>query len=103
MPQKPVSGSRKSATLFGQARTRPKLFRVGLYARVSTNDQQTLTMQIRAMREYAVRRGWTVALQEREVNSGAVRRPAREKLLEAARRREIAWCWCGGWIVGDDP
>jgi DNA invertase Pin-like site-specific DNA recombinase len=60
-----------------------------LYARVSTNDQQTLTMQNRAMREYAARRGWAIALQVREVNSGAVRREAREKLIEAARRREI--------------
>ena len=65
------------------------MFRVGLYARVSTNDQQTLAMQIRAMREYATRRGWTIAMQVREVNSGAVRRQAREKLLDAARRREI--------------
>ena len=32
---------------------------------------------------------WTIALQVREVNSGAARREAREKLLEAARRREI--------------
>ena len=46
-------------------------------------------MQNRAMREYAVRRGWTIALQVREVSSGAVQREAREKLLEAARRREI--------------
>jgi DNA invertase Pin-like site-specific DNA recombinase len=46
-------------------------------------------MQNRAMREYAARRGWTIALQVREVNSGAARREAREKLLEAARRREI--------------
>jgi DNA invertase Pin-like site-specific DNA recombinase len=46
-------------------------------------------MQNRAMREYAARRGWTVVMQVREVNSGAVRRQAREKLLEAARRREI--------------
>jgi len=38
---------------------------------------------------YAARRGWTVALQVREVNSGAARREARERLLEAARRREI--------------
>ena len=60
------------------------MFRAGLYARVSTNDQQTLTMQNRAMREYATRRGWTIALQVREVNSGAARRGAREKLLEAA-------------------
>ncbi len=63
--------------------------RVGLYARVSTNDQQTLAMQNRAMREYAARRGWTIVLQVREVNSGAARRKAREKILEAARRREI--------------
>ena len=65
------------------------MFRVGLYARVSTHDQQTLAMQNRAMREYAARRGWTVAMQVREVNSGAVRRQEREKLLDAARRREI--------------
>jgi len=65
------------------------MLRAGLYARVSTNDQQTLTMQNRAMREYAARRGWTIALQVREVNSGAARREAREKVLEAARRREI--------------
>ena len=65
------------------------MFRVGLYARVSTNDQQTLAMQNRAMREYAARRGWTIAMQVRDVNSGAVRREARERLLEAARRREI--------------
>ena len=65
------------------------MFRAGLYARVSTNDQQTLAMQNRAMREYAARRGWTIALQVREVNSGAVRREAREKIREAARRREI--------------
>jgi DNA invertase Pin-like site-specific DNA recombinase len=65
------------------------MFRVGLYARVSTEDQNTLAMQNRAIREYAARRGWTVVMQVREVNSGAVRRQAREKLLEAARRREI--------------
>ena len=46
-------------------------------------------MQNRAMREYAARRGWTIALQVREVNSGAAKREARERLLEAARRREI--------------
>jgi putative DNA-invertase from lambdoid prophage Rac len=66
------------------------MFRAGLYARVSTQEQQTLAMQNRAMREYAARRGWTIALQVREVNSGAAaRRETREKVLEAARRREI--------------
>jgi DNA invertase Pin-like site-specific DNA recombinase len=65
------------------------MLRAGLYARVSTNDQQTLVMQNRAMREYAERRGWTVAMQIREIGSGATKREARETLLEAARRREI--------------
>ena len=66
------------------------MFRAGLYARVSTDDQQTLSdAKSRVMREYAARRGWTIALQVREVNSGAAQREAREKLLKAARRREI--------------
>ena len=89
MPRKPASLKAKSDHVFGQARRASKMFRAGLYARVSTNDQQTLAMQNRAMREYAERRGWTIALQVREVNSGAAKRQAREKLLEAARRREI--------------
>jgi len=65
------------------------MFRAGLYARVSTNDQQTLAMQNQAMRDYAARRGWTIAMQVRDVNSGAARREAREKLIDAAGRREI--------------
>jgi putative DNA-invertase from lambdoid prophage Rac len=89
MPRKRASQKPKSDHVFGQARRPVKMLRAGLYARVSTNDQQTLAMQNRAMREYAARRGWTVALQVREVNSGAARREAREKMLEAARRREI--------------
>lgn len=65
------------------------MFRVGLYARVSTHDQQTLPLQMRAMREYAARRGWTITFQIKEVGSGAVERELREQLLAAARRREI--------------
>ncbi len=89
MPRRRAVPKAKSRDVFGQARKPAKMFRAGLYARVSTNDQQTLAMQNRAMREYAARRGWTIVLQVREVNSGATRRQAREKLLEAARRREI--------------
>jgi predicted site-specific integrase-resolvase len=74
---------------FWPLRKRRKMFRVGLYARVSANDQQTLPMQLRALREYAARRGWAIAMQVREVNSGSVRREAREQLMEAARHREI--------------
>ena len=65
------------------------MFRVGLYARVSTHDQQTLPLQMRAMREYAAKRGWTIAAQIKEVGSGAAERELREKLLDSARRREI--------------
>lgn len=89
MPRKRASRKTKSDYVFGQARKPAKMLRAGLYSRVSTNDQQTLAMQNRAMREYAARRGWTIALQVREVNSGATKRETREKLLEAARRREI--------------
>ncbi len=46
-------------------------------------------MQSRALREYAARRGWTIAVNVREIGSGAAQRGTREKLLEAARRREI--------------
>src|SRR5207302_9984403 len=41
------------------------------------------------MREYAARRGWTITVQVKEIGSGASQRERREKLLEAARRREI--------------
>jgi len=65
------------------------MFRAGLYARVSTNDQQTIPLQIRALREYTARRGWTVAMQVKEISSGASARELREQIVEAARRRDI--------------
>src|SRR5579859_6259926 len=89
MTAKRASENAKSDNVFGQARRPEKMLRAGLYARVSTNDQQTLPMQSRALREYAARRGWAIAVNVREVGSGATKREAREKLLEAARRREI--------------
>ena len=89
MAAKRAAEKAKSRRVFGQARKPAKMFRAGLYARVSTNDQQTIPLQIRALREYSVRRGWTIALQVKEVGSGASQRQLREKLLEAARRREI--------------
>src|SRR5579862_1501490 len=81
-----ASQKAKSTNVFCQSRKQPKMLRAGLYARVSTNNQQTLPMQNRATREYAARRGWIIAMQIREVGSGAAKREAREKLLEAARR-----------------
>src|ERR1022692_2262815 len=63
--------------------------RVGLYARVSTHDQQTLPLQLSAMREHAKRRGWTVVLKVEDIGSGVRERPQREDLLRAARRRAL--------------
>jgi putative DNA-invertase from lambdoid prophage Rac len=89
MAAKRASEKAKSPRVFGQARKPAKMFRAGLYARVSTNDQQTIPLQVRALREYAIRRGWSIAMQVKEVGSGASQRRLREKLLNAARRREI--------------
>ena len=90
MPGKQGSATAKSRRVFGHPgkRTRTAL-RAALYVRVSTHDQQTLPMQNRAMREYAARQGWAIALPVKEVGSGASHRQMREKLIEAARRRDI--------------
>ena len=63
--------------------------RVGLYARVSTHDQQTLKLQLDAMRKYAKSRKWQITLEVKDIGSGASDRPKREELLRAARRRDI--------------
>src|SRR6202140_4692403 len=89
VPVKQGSGIRKFGKVFGQGQKTPKMVGAGLYGRVSTQDQQTLPMQNRAMREYAAHRGWTIAMQVKEVGSGATQRQLREELMEAARRREI--------------
>lgn len=63
--------------------------RVGIYARVSTIDQQTLPMQVEQMKDYIANRGWTLTVEFQEVGSGAKTRPKREDLLKLARRRQI--------------
>lgn len=72
--------------VFGQGEKAP---RAGLYARVSTHDQQTLPMQLAAMRDYARKRGLEIAFEVKDVGSGAALRQKREELLAAARRRAI--------------
>jgi DNA invertase Pin-like site-specific DNA recombinase len=89
MAGKRASEKAKSRRVFGQARKPARMFRAALYSRVSTNDQHTLSMQNRNMRAYADRGGWSIAIEVQEVGSGAARREAREKLLDAARRWEI--------------
>lgn len=90
MAVKPASAKSKSRRVFGHPGKPSKTaLRADLYARVSSNDQQTLPVQNRALREYAGRRGWTITIQVKEVGSGATQRQMREKLMEAARRRDI--------------
>jgi DNA invertase Pin-like site-specific DNA recombinase len=83
MPTKQAVPPPRSRKVFGHP------LRVALYARVSTHDQQTLPLQIRALREYAAKRDWTIVAQIREVGSGASQRELRKSLIAAARRREI--------------
>ena len=68
---------------------KPKSKRVALYARISTSDQQTLPMQLRALREYAKERGYEVVMEVQEVQSGAKDRPKREEIMKLARRKKI--------------
>jgi putative DNA-invertase from lambdoid prophage Rac len=63
--------------------------RAGLYARVSTHDQQTLGLQVEAMTSYIKDRGWDVVNSIKDIGSGSKDRPGREFLLKAARRREV--------------
>ncbi len=53
------------------------------------HDQLTLSLHCRAMCDYAARRGWTVTIDVKEVGSGVSIRELRQKLLDAARRRDI--------------
>ena len=52
--------------------------RAGLYARVSTHDQQTLGLQIEAMTAYIRDRSWDLVKQVEDIGSGMRERPGRE-------------------------
>ena len=66
--------------------------RVAIYARVSTaNNGQDPTMQTRELREYAERRGWTVAGEYVDVGISGTkeRRPELDRLMADAHRRRF--------------
>src|SRR5215469_5843399 len=64
--------------------------RLALYARVSTQDQ-TCTLQLTSLREYAAARGWAVAGEyvDHAVSGTKDRRPAMDKLMADARARRV--------------
>ncbi len=74
--------------IFPTALEKQKL-RVGIYARVSTADQQTLPLQLEVMRQYAKTRKWQIIHEVKDIGSGISDRKQREMLMQAARRREI--------------
>jgi putative DNA-invertase from lambdoid prophage Rac len=63
--------------------------RAALYARVSTDDQQTPGLQVEATAVYIKGRDWDIVRQVKDVGYGARKRPGREGTLKAEGRREI--------------
>jgi len=63
--------------------------KVGIYARVSTQEQQTLPLQIKDLREYAEKRKWKIATEISDIASDAKFRSKRDELLKLARQRKI--------------
>lgn len=63
--------------------------RAALYARVSTKEQNTLPMQMKAVKSLARQRSWSVTMVVSEIGSGRATRPERETIMDAARRRKI--------------
>ena len=87
--------------VFGLQRKHPKMFRVGLYTRVSTFDQQT-TIPCRSTlcaNTLTAGAGTSLCRSERlalERHSGKL---ARNYWSPLAVVRSM-WCWCGDWIAG---
>jgi DNA invertase Pin-like site-specific DNA recombinase len=63
--------------------------KLGLYARVSTHEQQTLALQREAMTAYAQQRRGSIVMTVEDIGSGVRERRQRDTLMRAARRREI--------------
>jgi len=65
------------------------VLRAAIYARVSTTDQ-TNAIQIRELKEYVERRGWTLTDVYQDQMSGAkASRPGLDQLIADARRRKF--------------
>lgn len=67
-----------------------EISRIAIYARVSTLNGQNPEMQLAELREYAVRRGWTVIGEFVDVGVSGSRdsRPELNKCMDAARSRK---------------
>jgi DNA invertase Pin-like site-specific DNA recombinase len=77
-----------------------KTERVALYARVSTLAGQNPEMQLVEMREFAIRRGWSVFEEyvDHGVSGAKESRPALNRLMADARQRKFDVVAFGSWI-----
>ena len=68
------------------------IIRTALYARISTlNNGQSPEMQLRELREYCERRGWTVAGEyvDAGISGAKDRRPELDRLMQDAHKRRF--------------
>src|SRR5881409_4052976 len=100
MAAKRAPKTAKSQRVFGQRQKPAKMFRAGLYARVSTYDQQTLPLQMRAMREYAAKRGWTIAIQIKRSGQAPPNANSVKNSWPLAGGARSMSSWYGGWTDG---
>lgn len=64
--------------------------KVALYARKSTNDQNSIPMQLKLGREYCKKNNWTIEYEFKETASGAKDdRPQRAEILKLTRQCKI--------------
>jgi DNA invertase Pin-like site-specific DNA recombinase len=82
----------KRSTASSHAQDVPlSIARVALYARVSTLNGQDPEMQLSELREYASRRGWSIACEyvDRGVSGSKESRPELNQLMADAHRRKF--------------
>jgi DNA invertase Pin-like site-specific DNA recombinase len=80
------------AVPFHTAQSSEQTTRVGIYARVSTsNGTQSPQMQLREVREYCARRGFTVTGEyvDNGISGCRDRRPQLDRLLADCRQRRV--------------
>lgn len=63
--------------------------KAALYARVSTHDQQTLSLQVEQMKTYIHKRGWQLEMCIEDTASGISERKNRQQIIRAARKRQV--------------
>ena len=102
MTAKRARKTAKPTRVFGLRQEPVKMFRVGLYARVSTHDQQTLPLQVRAMRNTQRSAGGRLQLRSKRLVPERLNANCGNNCwlrLDAAKSMSF---WSGGLTAGAD-